>query len=455
MADHRRSSMLSDFFASIADRGRSLIDLGGARARADTAEGLCSLCDELITSVGEASGIAMATEILDGFGTLDEDEKTLFFERLTDAFGPDQDRLAEAAERYVAVRSNEHALALTEAAEPRRRELFRRLNQAPGATLKLVRLRESLLQRLRASPALRPVDEDLAHLFRHWFNRGFLELRRIDWHTSAAVLEKVIAYEAVHAIGDWDDLRARIAPSDRRLYGFFHPRLVDEPLIFVEVALVADMAAEIRSILDIEREILKPEKAKAAIFYSISNCQKGLKGISFGNFLIKQVVDELQHELLNLSQFATLSPLPGFARWLAENTTPAMLDEIEALQLLDKDGWWEDAGSAAALEKAVMPLAAHYLLAVKASDGKPLDPVARFHLGNGARLERINWLADRSTSGLRQAHGLMVNYVYQAGEIEQNHEAFVNEGHVATTRAITRLARSYRPPVTSRSEAVT
>lgn len=446
MSERRTQSMLGDLFKTITDSGRSIIDLAWARGEAQSAPGLGRLCQQLIQGAGEASNIALAAEVLDGYAALDKDGKIAFFEALVEGFGPPRDALLEAARLYVEDPSITHERRLSRAAEPVRHELIRRLNLAPGATHKLVQLRADLLGLLRERPDLAPLDNDLSHLLSSWFNRGFLELRRIDWQTSAAVLEKVIEYEAVHTINDWDDLRARIAPLDRRLYGFFHPRLPDEPLIFVEVALVRDMAADIGSILTLEREPLDPDEAKAAIFYSISNCQRGLRGISFGNFLIKQVVEELQHELLGLRTFATLSPVPAFASWIARLRTeqPTKLSETatDKLAILDEPDWQSDEARVAELEKTMMPLAAHYFLNEKTPADRPIDPVARFHLGNGARLERLNWLADRSEAGLKQSHTLMVNYLYKLDEIERNHEAFVNEGVVATSRAIQRAARN-------------
>jgi len=446
MSERRPQTMLGDLFKTITDSGRSIIDLAWARGEAQTAEGLGRLCQQLIRGAGEASNIALAGEVLDGYRGLDQAGKIAFFEALVEGFGPPRDALLEAARRFVDDPSPAHERRLSGAAEPLRRELIRRLNLSPGATHKLVELRADLLGLLRDRPDLAPLDNDLSHLLASWFNRGFLELRRIDWQTSAAVLEKVIAYEAVHTINDWDDLRARIAPPDRRLYGFFHPRLKDEPLIFVEVALVREMTADIGSILTLDRDAIDPNEARAAIFYSISNCQRGLRGISFGNFLIKQVVEELQHELLGLRTFATLSPVPAFASWIERlrHEQPTVLAPAAAakLAILDEPEWHADAARCADLEKTVMPLAAHYFLNAKTSADRPIDPVARFHLGNGARLERLNWLADLSEAGVRQSYTLMVNYLYKLDEIERNHEAFVNEGVIATSRAIQRAARN-------------
>jgi malonyl-CoA decarboxylase len=297
--------------------------------------------------------------------------------------------------------------------------------------------------------ALAFVDRDLMHLLASWFNRGFLVLRRIDWQTPAAILEKIIEYEAVHEIQGWDDLRRRLDPADRRCFAFFHPSLIDEPLIFVEVALTRDMPNDIQSLL---REAPKngeaEEKPTTAVFYSISNCQDGLRGISFGNFLIKQVVEELVKERASLRTFVTLSPIPQFARWLArtaDQSDDALVNELERerLHLLDDPEWIYTYGNES-VRPTLLRLAAHYFLEAKNSDGYPIDPVARFHLGNGARLERINWQGDISAKGLREAHGLMCNYRYELKDIEKNHEAYENEGVVAASRHVHGLLKLER-----------
>ncbi len=294
------------------------------------------------------------------------------------------------------------------------------------------------------------VDADLQKLLTSWFNRGFLVLRRIDWQTPAAILEKIIAYEAVHEIKGWDDLRRRLDPADRRCFAFFHPSLVDEPLIFVEVALLNDIPGAIAPVLDARRPALG-RPPTTAVFYSISNCQGGLRGISFGNFLLKQVVEELVREVPSLKTFVTLSPVPHFARWLdrtlAGDSGGLINDEDRrALKSLSDPRWAETASDGAsereALKQALLSAAAHYFLTARSNDNRPIDPVARFHLGNGARLERINWLGDVSEKGLREAHGLMVNYRYEPADIEKNHEAYAQDGTVAASRAVKALLRS-------------
>jgi malonyl-CoA decarboxylase len=310
-----------------------------------------------------------------------------------------------------------------------------------------------LLKLARDNPDLGRVDRDLAHLFSSWFNRGFLVLRPIDWSSPANVLEKIIRYEAVHEIHGWDDLRRRIDAPDRRCYAFFHPALADEPLIFVEIALTEEMPAAIAPLLAEDRSVIEPSHARTAVFYSISNCQAGLAGISFGNFLIKQVVEELQRELPGLETFVTLSPVPGLRLWMkAADDVPVSDDERAMLAALDEWSWIENPTAAEYARRVLEPLAAHYFLRAKTPDGRAVDPVARFHLGNGARLERINWLGDRSRKGLRESAGIMVNYLYDLNEIEENHEAYANQREVVASSAVRKLLkpenkqRFQRPP---------
>jgi malonyl-CoA decarboxylase len=326
--------------------------------------------------------------------------------------------------------------------------LFRRLNLAPGGTAALVRMREQLIDALDRRDDLQPLDDDFVHLFSSWFNRGFLVLRRIDWSTPASILEKIIKYEAVHEIRDWNDLRRRIEPPDRRCFAFFHPALVDDPLIFVEVALETEIPGAIAPILASGRqEFLDPQKARVAVFYSISNCQRGLAGVSFGNFLIKQVVEEICRELPKLSTFVTLSPAPNFASWLtrelANEASPAISPADRAqLALLEQPLWWTDPLAFEPLKEPLTRAAAWYYLRGKNARGLPVDAVARFHLGNGARLERINWLGDTSERAITQAHGMMVNYLYDLDEIEKNHEAYAEGRTVVASPNVQRLVKA-------------
>ena len=443
------TSFFGELLQTISERGRALLDLTRDR-RSDgitQSETFVELCEELLSGRGEASGVALAREILTRYLALTVGPRIAFFEALAQRFGPDLARLDAAVAAYQASPSEETAAELHLASEPRRLELFRRLNLAPGGTAALVRMREQLIDALDRRSDLASVDAAFEHLFSSWFNRGFLVLRHIDWSSPAAVLEKIIKYEAVHEISDWDDLRRRIDPPDRRCFAFFHPALVDEPLIFVEVALTGELPGAIEPILATKRQPVEPVKATTAAFYSISNCQRGLAGVSFGNFLIKQVVEEVSRDLPRLSNFVTLSPAPGFAEWLAreraaESSTALTDQDKAALAPLDRPDWWQDEDTAESLRDPVLRVAAWYFLHARNRRGGALDPVARFHLGNGARLERLNWLADRSEKGIRQSLGLMVNYLYDLGDIEKNHEAYATQRTVVAAGAVSRLARS-------------
>jgi malonyl-CoA decarboxylase len=324
--------------------------------------------------------------------------------------------------------------------------LLRRLNLAPGGTAALVRMREQLMDALDHRDDLKAVDADFVHLFSSWFNRGFLVLRRIDWSTPAMILEKIIRYEAVHRIRSWDDLRRRIDPSDRRCYAFFHPALVDEPLIFVEVALSREIPDAIAPILSVQRDTVDTDRVTTATFYSISNCQRGLAGVSFGNFLIKQVVQEISRENARLRTFVTLSPVPDFSRWLdrerkADDSKALSPEDRTALEGLDRQGWWQLPEAREPMHEPLLRAAAWYFLNAKNRRGQPADSVARFHLGNGARLERLNWLGDGSENGLGQSYGLMVNYLYDLDDIEKNHEAYAEARKVVASNAVRRMLR--------------
>jgi malonyl-CoA decarboxylase len=338
--------------------------------------------------------------------------------------------------------------------------LLRQFNALPEGVKFLVDRRAELIAIAGDDPALRGLADDLRELLANWFDIGFLELQRITWDSPAALLERLMAYEAVHEIRGWTDLKNRLE-ADRRCFAFFHPRMPDEPLIFVEVALVSGIAGNIHALLDENAPIGNPQAADSAIFYSISNCQQGLVGISFGDFLIKRVVDALATELPRLKSFATLSPLPGFRAWLAaqaERDDVLLAGEARAVQslgaefgehdadrillnLLDRPDWHADARTASSLREPLLRLCARYLLHAHAPSGRAVDPVAHFHLSNGARVERLNWLGDVSQKGLQQSAGIMVNYLYRLGDIEANHEAYRDEGLVAASSAVRSLAR--------------
>ena len=433
----RDRSWLERLWSSVAERGRRTppANPGSPASRATL------LAEALLSERGEASGAAVAQELQLVLHAAPPADRLAFYRFVATHFAPDPTVLRQAAERYLEAPTQEHAGALADAAEPLRQELLRRMNMAPGGTAALVAMRKELLTHLRAEPDLKPLDADLRHLLGSWFNRGFLQLRRIDWQTPAAVLEKLIDYEAVHEIAGWQDLRRRLAP-DRRCFGFFHPALPGDPLIFVEVALVQGLARAIAPLLapepDEKAAATRASEADTAIFYSISNCQDGLRGVSFGNFLIKQVVTELTAELPQLTRFSTLSPIPGFRRWFDKTPDPALAP------LLEQDAWWDDPALSQQLEPAMLEACARYLTR-SPSDARTIDPVARFHLGNGARLERIDWRGNLSPRGLTESYGLMVNYLYDPGTIEANHEAFVRDGAIARSPDVDRLLGAALP----------
>ncbi len=440
-------SFLQELMNTLAEQSRALLPKSLFAADEDNIE---VLARALMSGRGEASGVAIARQLLNRLRRATPEERKAFFAYLSEELQPAAKEVRAAAQSYLDNPSNETLQALQEATESPRREFFRRLNLSPGATAEIVALRQDLLRAPKSDHGVAAIDGDLQHLLQTWFNRGFLVLRRIDWQTPAAILEKIIAYEAVHEIKGWDDLRRRLDPSDRRCFAFFHPSLVDEPLIFVEVALSSDIPDAIEPLLQARRGEADTAPT-TAVFYSISNCQEGLKGVSFGNFLLKQVVEELVRELPTLKTFVTLSPAPHFARWLdrviaAKDESKVTAKDLEILRVLRDPSWSDvarDLGGAqvAPLRTVMLQLAAHYFLVDRSSDQRPIDPVARFHLGNGARLERINWLADTSEKGLREAHGLMVNYRYDLTEIEKNHEAFAADGTVAASKAVRALLR--------------
>jgi malonyl-CoA decarboxylase len=434
---------ITDLINSIADRGLELFAFGRGRP---LPQDLGGICRALLSERGEASGIALARELVALYRGLDAAGREAFFTMLAREFGPDHAAVAAAARAFVAEPSAAGALALAEAAEPPRRELLRRINMLPEGTDFVIGLRADALDLADEKPELRIVDADLKHVLTDWFSGGFLELRRITWETPAIILEKLIQYEAVHAIPGWEFLRRRLA-EDRRCYAFFHPALPNEPVIFVQVALVRGLSGEIAPLLDPGAPVGDPAAADTAIFYSITNTLKGLRGISFGSFLLKQVVADLQQTLPNLATFSTLSPIPGFRRWLEttapEHEHPAVRAAAEDLVQVLEAGGIEAAGADRILKAALTGLCARYLAAELRRNGRPVDPVARFHLGNGARLERLNWAGDTSPKGLEQGWGLLVNYLYDPAELERNHEAFVNAGKVATSRAVARQLKPY------------
>ena len=388
--------------------------------RGGSKEGSISkLCLSLLSEVTEVSGLQLAGVILEKYHELDEKGRLDFFSFLNKDLDIDPDLLVNLAQKYQETQSPEIFKRLSEASEPRRKELFRRLNHAPGATADLVKMRGQLLSLLRENPSYARTDFDFIHLLRSWFNRGFLVLRQITWDTSASILEKIVEYEAVHEIKNLEDLRRRLLPKDRRCFAFFHPSMPDDPLIFVEVALTNGVATSIQKVLSESREEIDLQGANSAIFYSISNCQEGLSGISFGNSLIKQVAQDLSREMPHLKTFVTLSPIPGLTKWIKDEGLEKPVEDQGMLK----------------------QITAHYLVEAKGKNRRPIDPVAKFHLGNGAIIHQINIDADLSEKGLLQSKGVMVNYLYDLSKISQNVELFSKEGDISANTTIKALSR--------------
>ena len=427
-----RSGFFYDLLSTLFERPNLARIKGDGRS-------ITELCEALITSSSEGASHSMGQQILSQFSELTPEAEVEFFRYLTEQLDIDTERLKAVTAAYQADRSPDNLAGLLEAAEPRRQELLRRINRVPGATGELVSMRARLLGLLRDNPSFGRTDLDFQHLFGSWFNRGFLVPRRIHWQSPANILEKIIKYEAVHAIDDWDDLRRRVEPADRRCYAFFHPAMPDDPLIFVEVALVKGVPGSVQAILAENREILDPANADTAVFYSISNCQAGLRGVSFGNSLIKQVVEDLQAEVKSITTFVTLSPIPGLCRWLSQS----LADQPNADAVAEAVKVATDTGDLAGLGDQSQWLrrqAASYLINQKDRNGLPLDPVARFHLNNGAMVHDIHAGADLSANGVRQSCGLMVNYLYDLRKIGQFHEGFAENHTVAASRDVKTLA---------------
>ena len=429
----------------------------GAAPRGDVRK-VVELCRTLLTEQGDFSGRRIATDALLAYAMLDLEGREKFFDRLVEDFSPSPEDLSRAADAYRDEPTQKNLIRLQTAVEPPRQELFRRLNQGEGGTAVLVELRRHLLTTLPKHPERAGIDADLAHLFRSWFNRGFLYLQRIDWGTSALILERLIEYEAVHQINGWSDLRRRL-DADRRCYGFFHPALPNQPLIFIEIALVHGLPARVQPLLNPQAPVLDPTTADCAAFYSITNCHDGLRGVSFGNMLIKQVVEELRRDFPRLKTFATVSPVSGFADWLKKTDPaltinerrPMMRKVLDAFRGASDDDEPEFAPS---IERELSRLCAYYLMHAKRDGKLPLDPVARFHLANGARLQRLNWMGDTSSAGLARSLGFTVNYVYRLTDVERNHEAYAKDCIVAASpefRKLAELGRRANGPSSTRA----
>ena len=432
-SDRQESSTggLSGLLSSVISAGRDIL----ARRRQNSLEApssdLLAKSKQLIHHRGEASGLALAYEVVADYQALDDANRLLFFEALADDFSADSDAVLAAADGYKCNPTEANLSALARAAEAPRIKLFRRMNMAPDATPVLVKMRGAMIQALDDLPQLKAVETDLKHQFISWFNRGFLELRVIDWNTPASILERIIQYESVHAIEGWDDLRARLR-GNRMCFAFFHPAMPDDPLVFVEVALTEGVPDAIGPLIDKSKESDVGNTPDTVVFYSISNCHPGLAGVSFGNFLIKQVVEEVGKRYSNMKRYVTLSPIPGFCRWLAAQELGIDLDEMRSMARTDT------AKTVDARRNDLLAACAQYLLKERRNH-LALDPVARFHLGNGASLHAIHWAADLSDKGLEQSAGLMVNYLYDLRSIEENHDSYFDQGEIARSRDVARL----------------
>jgi len=416
-------------------------------------DGLMKTCRHLLSARGEANSADLATQAIEHYRRLPDAAHLIFFQQLATGFNPDPTAVLAAAERYAETPTADHLVQLFFVTEPPRQELLRRLNRAPGGTVAIVQMRRALLRALVHHPELAAVEADMLHLLSSWFNPGFLEMQQVDWASPARLLEKIIHHEAVHAIDGWDDLRRRLQP-DRRCFAFFHPQLPGEPLIFVEVALLEEVPPAIGPLIEKKSDTASSKRFKVAAFYSISNCQPGLRGVSLGNFLIKRVAERLKSEFPSIKTFCTLSPIPGFVRWLdsdLEATAARLKAPVRARWEAGRkelkvghgkmherlEQQWHPWRSSEDEQKGLLALASIYLREFSASaEG---DAVAKFHLNNGARLQRINWGADLSRNGLRQSCGLMVNYLYDLDRVEEYHQRFL-DGEVVHSQAVARLA---------------
>jgi malonyl-CoA decarboxylase len=432
-----QSSFLTDLLATITNRAQQ------ATTARDTRP-IEQLCEVLLSDIGDVSATKVARAILQKYRGLDAGQRADFFRHLADGFDIDPETVVALAQRYGKTRAPQDLAALITQAEPRRQEILRRLNRIQGATADLVAMRCDLFEAMRNEPSLARIDLDFAHLFASWFNPGFLVLRRINWNSPANILEKIIAYEAVHAIDSWEALRLRLVPEDRQCYAYFHPCMPEEPLIFVEVALTNGIPGNIQSLLAEDRAAASAQQMDTAVFYSISNCQAGLRGISFGNALIKHVVEDLSISQPQVKTFVTLSPIPGYRAWLDSQLESLPAAEAKPLRAALTH---PDDKSTALLRRYI----AHYLVHEKRPDGSPVNAVARFHLGNGAIVQEVHPHGDTSENGQRGSYGAMVNYLYDPAKIDRNIEGFTTTGTIATSRAITTLLKS-APIQTSKAD---
>ena len=381
--------------------------------------------ESVMSTSGEVSSMVYAEHLLKLIEDQNDAGLIKFLKNLIKNYDIDTKRLIKDAQIYSSEKNEQNLVNIKTSSEPKWVELFRRLNSTSSGTYRLVKLRERI--RSLKDEDLKTFDSGLLNLFKYWFNPSFLVLEKIDWETQANILEKIIEYEAVHEINSWDDLRSRLAPFDRQCFAFFHPLIPNDPLIFVEVALCKNIPKSIQEIIKIDRDEIDAEEANTAIFYSISNCHNGLLGISFGNFLIKQVANTLKRELPKLNQFQTLSPLPGLMKWM-ENYAPVTFERCSENNCSDDE---------------LMKQTIRYLTESNRKDGMPNDSVSRFHIGNGASLERINLKADLSDKGLQQSFGIMANYLYDLDIVEENHELFFKDKIVKTSHRIKALKKKY------------
>jgi malonyl-CoA decarboxylase len=421
---------------SIADAGEKFLDL--AYLRGTPVQELLELSYDLISHKGLASGIALARQVVSHYNQLGKNEKLEYFLELIKITEVDIREIKVRAEELYKNPGPETREKLNKSLKTKCQKLFSRMNMAPNGTKAIVQLREDLLEFLPKYPQLKPLDVDLRTLLTTWFNPGFLVLKKIDWETEAAVLEKIIQYETVHHIGNWNDLKQRLV-NNRRCFAYFHPALDDDPLIFVEVALTRKIAASVQAILNDNQNDVKRD---TAIFYSINNCQRGLKRIPLGNFLIKMVATEIARENPNIKTFSSLSPVTGFAGWLKAElkSKKSMLfgNDRDVLKQALNPGWHKDTRLVKKIKKPLMRACAHYLVNEKRGD-KPLNSVARFHFGNGAELYRINWMGNSSKHGIDDSFGIMVNYLYDLKNIESNHEDYMINGGLAVSRSVRKL----------------
>ena len=382
--------------------------------------------ESVMHTSGEVSSIAFGEHLLDLIEEKNDEDFVIYLEHLLKEYDVNTDLIIKATQNYSKNKNQQNLQGISNAAEPKWIELFRRLNATPNGTHRLIKLRERIRSLLKQNKdQLRPLDASLLKLFKYWFNPSFLVLEKIDWSTPANVLEKIIEYEAVHEINSWKDLRSRLAPNDRQCFAFFHPLVPEDPLIFVEVAFTKEIPESIENIINIDREELNLEEINTAVFYSISNCQDGLSGISFGNFLIKKVAHKLKQEIQGLNKFVTLSPIPGLMNWMEKNSPLAYEKFLNQAQ-----------------DEVLLKNSLIYLTESNREDGLPNDPVARFHLGNGAILHKINLHADLSAKGIKQSHGTMVNYLYDLDIVEKNHEQFFKDKVVIISNEIKALKKN-------------